>query len=188
MELIIRQHGNDDAVLWKTLFTSMGAAGAHVAAYQYETLCEVGIEEPEINARGVRIIVELDKVMRSGGLENREKGRVLRDDFLRNIKDRSMGAIRHTLEQADALYRQGKIGTRNAAIVIGTAHFMDYYEEIIKADIQGTPREYNAVFIFARDCLGETVCRAWFGEEPECVKAERIYEWLKKQWEVPFEE
>jgi hypothetical protein len=182
-EILSKQNLSDDRLL-AIIFTNRGTDGAHLAAYKYEALFEVGFEELGTNLRAVEVL----RAMLSRGSGDREKLRATVDDFARNARERSMDAIRHTLENTDALYGQGKITTRNAAIVIGAAHFIDYYEAIIEPSNQWGPPEFNAVFIFSREWLNETFPAARGGEKHEGMGPEELYEGLKKLVDVLGEE
>ena len=71
--------------------------------------------------------------------------------FLDTRKQRSMNALKYALKHSEEFYKKGITKNKDAAIVIGGMHILDYKEITKKAEKGET--DYNLIYIFLRGIL-----------------------------------
>ncbi len=71
--------------------------------------------------------------------------------YLETSKQRSENAIKYSLKHSEELYKKGILKNKDAAIVIGSKHFLDYEDNHKRAEKGET--EYNLIYIFPKESL-----------------------------------
>ena len=135
--LIASVESGNNSLITNTIKETRG--GASLIASIYPELYGVGFEDPSNKILKGTLAEKMQEALISGDKK-------FIDEFNEMNTQRSWEAIKYALKHSDDLYAAGKIKNRNAAIVIGRQHFLDYVE-LARQIAQGKELGYTPIFM-----------------------------------------